>query len=100
PAERGVSAGMPRVHPGSLPAALVAELADAEARVLLARRFHNDAVRDTPALRERPAVRGLRLGGTAALPTYFEIAERAEASPREVGLVRRVSARVVLLDDD
>ena len=81
--------------------ALVAELADAEARVLLARRFHNDAVRDTLALRERPAVRILRLGGTAALPTYFEIAERAEPSPRRVGLVsRRTSARVVLLDDD
>ncbi|HJT92510.1 MAG TPA: NUDIX domain-containing protein, partial [Mycobacterium sp.] len=78
--------------------ALVAELADAEARVLLARRFHNDAVRDTLALRERPAVRMLRLGGTAALPTYFEIAERGEASP--AGLVsRRISARIVLLDD-
>ncbi len=67
------------VEPASLPVALVAELADAEARVLLARRFHNDAVRDTLALRERPAVRVLRLGGTAALPSYFEIAERAGA---------------------
>ena len=34
-------------RPDSVPVALVAELADAEARVLLARRFHNDAVRDT-----------------------------------------------------
>ena len=100
-AENELSAALTLVDPGSLPVALVAELADAEARVLLARRFHNDAVRDTLALRERPAVRVLRLGGTAALPTYFEIAERAEASQREVGLVnRRVSARVVLLDDD
>src|SRR3954471_11992460 len=100
-AENELSAALAVVDPASLPVALVAELADAEARVLLARRFHNDAVRDTLALRERPAVRMLRLGGTAALPTYFEIAERAEASPREVGLVsRRVSARVVLLDDD
>jgi 8-oxo-dGTP pyrophosphatase MutT (NUDIX family) len=100
-AENELSAALALVDPGSLPVALVAELADAEARVLLARRFHNDAVRDTLALRERPAVRILRLGGTAALPTYFESAERAEASPREVGLVnRRVSARVVLLDDD
>ena len=100
-AENDLSAALALVDPGSLPAALVAELADAEARVLLARRFHNDAVRDTLALRERPAVRVLRLGGTAALPTYFEIAERAEASQREVGLVnRRLSARVVLLDDD
>jgi len=100
-AENELSAALTIVDPASLPVALVAELADAEARVLLARRFHNDAVRDTLALRERPAVRTLRLGGTAALPTYFEIAERAEASPREVRLVsRRTSARVVLLDDD
>jgi 8-oxo-dGTP pyrophosphatase MutT (NUDIX family) len=99
-AENELSAALALVDPASLPVALVAELADAEARVLLARRFHNDAVRDTLALRERPAVRMLWLGGTAALPTYFEIAERAEASPREVGLVsRRTSARVVLLDD-
>jgi 8-oxo-dGTP pyrophosphatase MutT (NUDIX family) len=97
-AENELSAALARVDPASLPVALVAELADAEARVLLARRFHNDAVRDTLALRERPAVRLLRLGGTAALPTYFEIAERGEASP--VGLVsRRISARIVLLDD-
>ena len=96
-AENELSAALALVDPASLPAALVAELADAEARVLLARRFHNDAVRDTLALRERPAVRTLRLGGTAALPTYFEIAERAEAVPT---VNRRVSARVVLLDDD
>ena len=66
------------VDPGSIPAALVAELADAEARVLLARRFHNDAVRDTLALRERRWVRLLRLGGRAPLPSYFEIAEPAQ----------------------
>ncbi|MGV0717883.1 NUDIX domain-containing protein [Mycolicibacterium sp. XJ662] len=95
-AENELSAALAMVDPASLPVALVAELADAEARVLLARRFHNDAVRDTLALRERPAVRALRLGGTAALPTYFEIAERAETTPP---VSRRVSARVVLLDE-
>ena len=47
-----------------------------------ARRFHNDAVRDTLALRERPMVRLLRLGGHAPLPVYFEIAERmSERAP-------------------
>lgn len=102
-AENELSAALALVDPSSLPLALVAELADAEARVLLARRFHNDAVRDTLALRERPAVRLLRLGGTAALPTYFEIAERALESPAASGdavptVNRRVSARVVLLD--
>lgn len=52
--ENELSAALAMVDPAALPSALVAELADAEARVLLARRFHNDAVRDTLALRERP----------------------------------------------
>jgi 8-oxo-dGTP pyrophosphatase MutT (NUDIX family) len=100
-AENELSAALESVDPLSLPVALVAELADAEARVLLARRFHNDAVRDTLALRDRPLVRLLHLGGTAALPTYFEIAERAGPSARDSGqFTRRVSARVILLDED
>ena len=65
------------IGPECLPVGMVAEMADAEARVLLARRFHNDAVRDTVALRERPMVRALHLGGTAPMPQYFEIVERA-----------------------
>ena len=52
-AENELSAALAVVDPASLPAGLIAELADAEARVLLARRFHNDAVRDTLALAER-----------------------------------------------
>ena len=87
-AENELSAALAMVDPASLPVALVAELADAEARVLLARRFHNDAVRDTLALRERPAVRMLRLGGTAALPSYFEIAERAYGNALRRGAPR------------
>lgn len=99
--ENELSAALAMVDPAALPSALVAELADAEARVLLARRFHNDAVRDTLALRERPLVRLLRLGGTAALPTYFEIAERSHAvADGDHGVSnQRISARVVLLDD-
>lgn len=101
-AENELSTALAMVDPSAIPVALVAELADAEARVLLARRFHNDAVRDTLALRERRPVRWLRLGGTAPLPTYFEIAERADPGlAAEAGVVdRRTSARVVLLDDD
>jgi 8-oxo-dGTP pyrophosphatase MutT (NUDIX family) len=102
-AENELSAALAMVDVARLPAALVGELADAEARVLLARRFHNDAVRDTLALRERPAVRLLRLGGHAPLPTYFEIAERASQTDGDVhevpGADRRTSARVVLLDE-
>jgi 8-oxo-dGTP pyrophosphatase MutT (NUDIX family) len=98
-AENELSSALAQVDPSSLPLALVAEVADAEARVLLARRFHNDAVRDTLALRERPLVRWLHLGGTAAMPTYFEIAERA-AQQSGGGVSRRTSARIVLLDED
>ena len=47
-----------------------AQWEDASTRVALAQRFYNDAVTDTLALRERPSVRALRLGGTAALPAY------------------------------
>jgi 8-oxo-dGTP pyrophosphatase MutT (NUDIX family) len=100
--ENELSAALAMVDPAALPSALVAELADAEARVLLARRFHNDAVRDTLALRERPMVRLLRLGGTASLPTYFEIAERSHPVGHGAYGVssQRTSARVVLLDED
>ncbi|WP_448422394.1 NUDIX hydrolase [Mycolicibacter minnesotensis] len=100
-AENELSAELAMVDTESLPHALVAELADAEARVLLARRFHNDAVRDTVALRERPLVRVLHLGGTAPMPTYFEIVERAGMIAHgDRGVLHpRVSARVVLLDE-
>jgi len=100
-AENELSAALAMVDPASLPAGLIAELADAEARLLLARRFHNDAVRDTLALAERRMVRALRLGGTAALPSYFEIVERAPglAHGDHGPLNHRTSARVVLLDE-
>jgi 8-oxo-dGTP pyrophosphatase MutT (NUDIX family) len=99
--ENDLSAALAMVDPASMPAGLIAELADAEARVLLARRFHNDAVRDTLALRERRLVRLLRLGGTASLPSYFEIAERSQALRYgdHPAADRRTSARVVLLDE-
>ncbi|MDT5010298.1 MAG: hypothetical protein QOH57_1915 [Mycobacterium sp.] len=100
-AENELSAELATVDTAVLRPALIAELADAEARVLLARRFHNDAVRDTLALREQAPVRWLRLGGTAPLPNYFEIAERAQTSDGDAGIVTvRTSARVVLLDED
>ena len=76
--ENELSTALETVDPARVPLGLVDELADAEVRVLLARRFHNDAVRDTLALRERTVVRMLKLGGRAALPTYFEIAEPAQ----------------------
>jgi 8-oxo-dGTP pyrophosphatase MutT (NUDIX family) len=100
-AENELSAALAVVDPVSLPTGLIAELADAEARLLLARRFHNDAVRDTLALAERRMVRAFRLGGTAALPSYFEIVERAHGLVHgdHGALNHRTSARVVLLDE-
>ncbi|MDT5221161.1 MAG: hypothetical protein QOF15_3266 [Mycobacterium sp.] len=99
-AENELSAALAMVDPASVPAALVAERSDAEARVLLARRFHNDAVRDTLVLAERRMVRLFRLGGRAPLPTYFEIAERPHAQRHtDHKANHRTSARVVLLDE-
>src|SRR6478672_11300697 len=80
---------------------LAAELDDAAERVLLARRFYNDAVRDTRALRAVWFTRVFGLAGRAALPEYFEIAESAAKAepggPAEP--VRRTAARVLLLDE-
>lgn len=76
-AENVVSAALTQIDLSSLRSQLVTELADAETRVMIARRFHNDAVRDTLALRNRRPVRWLHLGGTAPTPLYFEIVERA-----------------------
>lgn len=58
-----------------LPPAVRTGLAEAEQAVALARRVHNDAVRDTLALRSRRLVRRLHLAGTAPMPAYFEIAD-------------------------
>lgn len=77
-AENEVSALLGKV-PATLAPALLTELADAETRVMMARRFYNDAVRDTRSLARRRPVRWLRLGGTAAAPEYFEIVDRVPA---------------------
>lgn len=54
-----------------------AELDEACDRVTLARRFYNDAVRDTRSLRGQRLPRLLRLGGRRPLPAYFEIDDGA-----------------------
>jgi hypothetical protein len=50
-----------------------AEIREAAARVQVARRFYNDAVRDTRALRGGRMPRLLRLAGHAQLPQFFDI---------------------------
>jgi hypothetical protein len=51
---------------------LLGELGAAMRRVAMARRFHNDAVRATRAVRRQRLVRMLRLAGRAPLPPTFE----------------------------
>ncbi|WP_033293560.1 hypothetical protein [Amycolatopsis jejuensis] len=74
-AENELTLVLARVGRDRLPAVLAEELTDAEHRVVIARRVHNDAVRDTLALRRRRKVRYFKLAGTAPLPEYFEFAE-------------------------
>jgi hypothetical protein len=51
---------------------LLQELDAASRRVVMARRFHNDAVRATRAVRRKRVVRYLRLAGRAPMPGTFE----------------------------
>lgn len=96
-AENELSAALLALDRVSLEPLVAAELADVEQRVVIARRMHADAVRDTRALRGHRAVRWLRLAGSAPWPRFFEIAE-----PRDepAALPVRPSARVVLVDRD
>ncbi|MEV6907115.1 NUDIX hydrolase [Amycolatopsis sp. NPDC051071] len=73
--ENELTLRLARVDRTTLPPPLAEELNDAEHRVVIARRVHNDAVRDTLHLRRRRKVRYFGLAGTARLPEYFEIAE-------------------------
>jgi hypothetical protein len=67
----------PEVH--GIPRALLADLAEAEARIGLARRFYNDAVRDTALLRTRRLPRLLRLHADRPLPRFFDVEDGLDA---------------------
>jgi 8-oxo-dGTP pyrophosphatase MutT (NUDIX family) len=97
-AENELSRELAAVERVRLPLALVAELNDAEQRVVIARRVHNDAVRDVLTQRRRRMVRWLKLAGTAPQPEYFEIAEPELNG--DVAPTPRPSARVLLLDSE
>jgi hypothetical protein len=56
-----------------LPAEAMSELTEASTRVVIARRFFNDAVRDTRTLRARRMPRLLHLAGRRELPQFFDI---------------------------
>lgn len=60
------------------PDPLVQEVVTAWRRVTLARRFHNEAVAQVLFVRNKAAVRVLRLAGTAQLPRTFEMDDALE----------------------
>ncbi|MCF6735074.1 hypothetical protein [Blastococcus sp. KM273129] len=66
---------LPADLPG-VPAALRTDLAGTQTRVALARRFYNDAVRDTRELRGRRSSRWAGLHRRRPLPRYFDIDDR------------------------
>jgi hypothetical protein len=66
----------------TLPAALREDLAGTATRVGLARRFYNDAVRDTRELRRRRLARLLRLHARRPLPRFFDIDDRLDGVPQ------------------
>lgn len=57
-----------------------AELREAAARVLIARRFYNDAVRDTRALRAGRMPRLFRMAGRRVVPQFFDIDDTLPAA--------------------
>ncbi|MDQ3734870.1 MAG: hypothetical protein M3400_12935 [Actinomycetota bacterium] len=59
-----------------LPQSLRHDLRTTTERVVLARRFYNDAVRDNRQLRGQGLPRLFRLGGRRPLPTHFDIDDR------------------------
>ncbi len=61
---------------GGLPQHLRQDLRSTTERVVLARRFYNDAVRDNRQLRGQGLPRLFRLGGRRALPAHFDIDDR------------------------
>jgi hypothetical protein len=66
---------LPADLPG-VPVSLQTDLAGTSTRVALARRFYNDAVRDTQALRQRRLTRWLRVHASRPVPRFFDIDDR------------------------
>jgi hypothetical protein len=75
PAENEVGRAVSELAGGDveLTSAASAELHESAVRVSIARRFYNDAVRDTRALRGRRMPRLLRLAGHREMPQFFDI---------------------------
>jgi hypothetical protein len=77
---------LPPALPG-VPTALQNDLAGTATRVALARRFYNDAVRDTQDLRRHRLPRLLRLHASRPLPRFFDIDDRLGGVPAGAGSI-------------
>jgi hypothetical protein len=71
-----------REAPGSTGEAALARVEAAGLRVQLARRFHNDAVKDVQRVRRKWVVRWFRLAGYAELPQTIEFDDALPGSER------------------
>jgi hypothetical protein len=78
-----------------------AEVAEAAARVQIARRFYNDAVRDTRALRARRLPRLFRMAGHREMPQFFDIDDDLdEPTTRNAGPDATVRTREAAVPTD
>lgn len=75
---------LPAELPG-VPPAMLRDLAGTTTRMSLARRFYNDGVRDTRALRRRRLPRLLRLRASRPMPRFFDIEDALELGLSEAG---------------
>jgi len=64
------------------PSRVAVDVHDDALRATIARRFYNDTVRDALVVRDRRAVRWLRLAGRAVHPAYFEMDDEALPTPK------------------
>ena len=80
-----------RALPGEVhgvPPALLAALDEADERIALARRFYNDAVRDTLLLRQGRLPRLLRLHADHPLPRFFDVEDGLDVVLAGAGTAR------------
>jgi hypothetical protein len=80
---RAVHGEVPGIPPGLLDA-----LAEADERIALARRFYNDAVRDTLLLRQGRLPRLLRLHADRPLPRFFDVEDGLDVVLAGAGTTR------------
>ncbi|TYP84950.1 LemA family protein [Blastococcus xanthinilyticus] len=76
----------------AVPASLRTDLTGTQTRLALARRFYNDAVRDTRQLRGGRFPRWTGLHRSQPLPRYFDIDDRCTPAPRSADPVGRPGA--------